>query len=352
MALDEAPPFWWRRPGWQAIVLWPIGYLYGRAAGARLKLGSSEAVEVPVICVGNFIVGGGGKTPTVQRLCKHLKSSGWNPGVLSRGHGGAATVPTVVDYEKHNAHDVGDEALLHAENHLTVVAADRPKGADLLIEQGCNIIVMDDGFQNPSLHKDYSLVVVDSKRGLGNGFPMPAGPMRIPLRDQIGKADSVLLIGDGSAGLKVVRKVARMAKPVFHAGTRIVGKIGLKGKTVLAFAGIADPSKFFDTLEAAKVIIKDRQVFGDHHLFSDEECGDLIDRAKRNELELVTTAKDHARLLRMGRAQTDLAKLCKVINIELVPEDPAMMARIEAVALRRFEDRKLKQSTGKPIRSG
>jgi tetraacyldisaccharide 4'-kinase len=180
---------------------------------------------------------------------------------------------------------------------------------------------------------------------------MPAGPLRIPLREQIGKADSVLLIGDGSAGLKVVRKVARMAKPVFHANTRIVGKTGLKGKAVLAFAGIADPSKFFDTLEAAKAIIKDRQVFGDHHLFSDEECGDLIDRSKRTELELVTTAKDHARLLRMGRAQSDLAKLCKVIDIELVPEDPAMMARIEAVALRRFEDRKLKQSTGKPVRS-
>ena len=170
MALEEAPPFWWENPGWQAWLLGPLGFAYGQVSSKRMNFSPSLSVDVPVLCIGNFITGGAGKTPTAIRFAKHIRKQGSKPGILSRGWGGSVNSPTVVKNDHHNAHDVGDEALLHAANAVTVVSSDRTAGAKLLLEQGCDFIIMDDGFQNPSLLKDYNLVVVDAKRGLGNGF--------------------------------------------------------------------------------------------------------------------------------------------------------------------------------------
>ncbi len=155
MVLDEAPPFWWTKNSWQGYALSPVSYIYGRLAARRMNMSTAVKVSVPVICVGNFVVGGAGKTPTVHMLAKYARAQGFKVGILSRGHGGAITTPTVVKLDKHNAHDVGDEALLHAENSTTVISANRVAGAELLIKQDCTLILMDDGFQNPSLHKDF-----------------------------------------------------------------------------------------------------------------------------------------------------------------------------------------------------
>ncbi len=347
MALDEAPPFWWDNPGWQAWLAAPLGLAYGRAAAARMDSEPSYAASVPVICIGNFVVGGGGKTPTVQLLVKFLKSRGLRPGVLSRGFGGAITTPTLVNLERHNAHDVGDEPLLHAALTTTVISADRPKGAAILEEEGCDIIVMDDGFQNPSLLKDYNLVVVDTKRGLGNGFPVPAGPLRVSLKRQMIHADSVLLIGDYDRGKRVVRKAARAGKPIFHADVKVMNKKQYKGLNVLAFAGIADPTKFFDTVEKTGAVIKDKQGFGDHHVFLEDECKDLLERARKQQLELVTTTKDHARLRGMGDAQNKVAELAMPLDIDLVPDNPSMMDIILRTATERADQRRLQQKKSK-----
>lgn len=340
MALDEAPPWWWQKPSWQSWALSPLAALWGRAATARMEAAPSHAVPVPVICVGNFVAGGAGKTPTVELLARHLADQRMKPGILSRGHGGAITNATVVNLNHHNAHDVGDEALLHATHTPTVVSADRPRGADLLLEQGCDIIVMDDGFQNPTLHKDYNLVVIDSKRGLGNGFAIPAGPLRVPLKRQLMHADAVLIIGDHEAGYRVVRSVARAGKPVFVAGVKVIDPAAVSGKQVFAFAGIADPSKFFDTLEGLDCVMRDRQGFGDHHYYTDDECEELITRASEQKLKLVTTTKDHARLSGMGKAQNKLAKAVITLPISLVPEDPAMLSRIMRKAIENAANRK------------
>lgn len=341
MALDEAPPFWWQKNSWQGYALSPVSYVYGRIAAKRMDMAASSSVNVPVICVGNFIVGGAGKTPTVHMLAKYARRQGFKVGILSRGHGGAITTPTVVNLDKHNAHDVGDEALLHAENSTTVIATNRVAGAQLLVKQDCTIVIMDDGFQNPALHKDFNLVVIDAKRGLGNGFSMPGGPMRVPFKHQLLHTDAVFITGKGNASDTAIRKAARAGKPIFHCETEVLGRTKYKHDKAFAFAGIADPTKFFDTLEGIGVEIKTKQMFGDHHVFTEEECADLIDRSKEQNLKLFTTQKDAARLKGMGEAQEKVLELCEIIKISLQPEDPAMLKRIFDITLKRFKARKL-----------
>ena len=344
MALDESPPFWWGKANWQAWLLSPIGYMWGKAAARRMASAPSGSVDVPVICIGNFIIGGAGKTPTAAALSKHARGLRMKPGILSRGYGGGITTATIVKPDKHNAHDVGDEPLLHARHAVTAVSADRVSGAELLVAQGCDVIIMDDGFQNPSLEKDYNLVVVDAKRGLGNGHTMPAGPMRVPFKQQLRHADATMIVGNGPGADQVIRKAARSGKPVFHGHLNVIGKTKWAKQEVLAFAGIADPEKFYQTLTEIGANIGDRQSFGDHHLYDDEECEDLLERAERQELTLVTTAKDHVRLNRMGEAQARLAESSQVIAVELVPEDPKMLNRILQLAIEHCSRRRLSKS--------
>lgn len=328
MAIDEAPPFWWQKNAWQGWVLSPLGLAYGKASGRRMEYAPSGSVPVPVICVGNFIIGGAGKTPTVQLISRFARSRGLRPGVLTRGYGGAISSPTVVVRDRHNSHDVGDEALLHARHAVTVVATDRVRGAEILVGNGCDLILMDDGFQNPALEKDYNLVVVDAKRGLGNGFAVPAGPVRAPFRLQVKHADAVLVIGDGDGGDAVIRRCARSAKPVFTARIRATGTNSLTGRKFVAYAGIADPSKFFDSLKEARLEVVHSFAFGDHHVFSEQECDEILERARSMEADLITTAKDAARLDGRGRAQTELLEASEILHITVEPEDPNMLDRI------------------------
>jgi len=341
MAANEAPPFWWKNHAWQAYLLSPASYVYGRIAFRRLQQEHSYAAKVPVICVGNFIAGGGGKTPTVLMLAKYAKKKGHKPGVLSRGFGGGITTPTVVNLERHNAHDVGDEALLHAENHITVVSVDRVLGAKLLEEQGCNLIIMDDGFQNPSLYKDYSLVVVDAKRGLGNGFTIPAGPMRMPLKFQLMNADAVMITGKGENGQSVIRQAARAGKPIFTTQLNVLGKSKFKKMRVFAFAGIADSAKFFDTLSGIDVDVVETAEFGDHHVYTREDCETILDKAQKGELTIVTTSKDHARLKDMGDAPQRLANESLPVPVELSPIEPDMPERVLTKAIASAQARRL-----------
>lgn len=340
MALNEAPPFWWKRHSWQGYMLFPVSYIFGKLSAKRMALGSPAEIRAPVICIGNFVVGGGGKTPTVHMIARHAISQGYKVGILTRGHGGAVTSETLVNTQKHNARDVGDEALMHAEIATTVVSPNRVTGAHKLVEEGCTLILMDDGFQNPSLHKDYCLVLADAKRGLGNGFVMPGGPMRVPFRNQLYLADAVLITGKGNAADDVIRKAARAGKPVYKTELRVEQASTFKDTKLLAFAGIADPGKFFDTLIDMGSRIVDKRAFGDHHVFLEEECADLIDRSKAQGLQLVTTEKDAARLKGMGEAQEKLLELSKVVKISLESDNPMMCARIVDTAVKRYKARK------------
>ncbi len=339
MALSEAPPFWWKKPGLLAWALSPLSFIYGQISARRMAQKPSVQLDIPVICVGNFVAGGAGKSPTVMALATKAKSMGLAPGILSRGHGGGVSRATMVDSDLHDSRDVGDEPLLLARIAPTAVCADRPAGAQLLIEHGCNIIFMDDGFQNPSLHKDFSLVVVDAKRGIGNGFTHPAGPLRVPVARQTPFANALLVIGEGEGADKVIRLMAKNAKPIQTAVTVLRNSDELKGKWLLAFAGIADPSKFFDSLLAVGAELIDRRSFGDHHHFHDDEITELLTKAKVQKLQLVSTSKDIARLNGLGELPKKLVENTQVIEMDLVFDDPAFAGRIITSAQRSVRER-------------
>jgi tetraacyldisaccharide 4'-kinase len=248
---SEAPPFWWENADWRALLLTPFSALYGFAAEQRLKSAKSPKIDLPVICVGNFTIGGGGKTPTVLALAKHALAMGLKPGILTRGYGGSEKGPHLVDETKDSADHVGDEPLLMSFTAPVVVARNRLKGAELLKRHGCDLIIMDDGFQSARLHADCNLLVVDARRGIGNGHVIPAGPLRAPLLAQMRKTDALLVIGKADRAEPVVRAAARAAKPVFGAEIKWDDEATIKGRRFLAFAGLADPDKFFDTLQSS-----------------------------------------------------------------------------------------------------
>ncbi|PWE81188.1 tetraacyldisaccharide 4'-kinase [Bradyrhizobium sp. SUTN9-2] len=324
------PAFWYRPRSLQSYALWPLGALYG-AITARRMLRQGVDAGIPVICVGNYHVGGAGKTPTVLVLTKLLRELGETPVVLSRGYGGRLKGPVMVDRERHDASDVGDEPMMMARDVPVVVARDRLDGVALAKSQGATVILMDDGFQNPRLFKDASLIVIDGERGLGNGAVFPAGPLRAPLAVQLARTDALVLIGDGNAANDVAAEIAKRNKPELRARLMpdAASLAQLLGKRVFAFAGIGDPERFFRTLRASGIDVVRTRAFADHHMFSDGEIAALAAEAQREQLTLVTTEKDLARL--RGRAGVpdgivpfavqlefdDLAKLRQLISDHL-----------------------------------
>jgi tetraacyldisaccharide 4'-kinase len=291
------PAFWYRPSSWISRLLMPLGVLYGLVAGRRLQRQGFDA-GIPVLCVGNYHVGGAGKTPMVLALTKMLRDLGETPVVLSRGYGGRLRGPIKVDPERHAAADVGDEPLMLARTVPVVVARDRIGGVALARSQGASVILMDDGFQNPAIAKDASLIVIDGDRGLGNGRVFPAGPLRAPLPPQLERTDALIVVGDGTAAKAVAAAIAARGKPVLSAHLRAddASVASLRGKRVLAFAGIGDPIRFFRTLRASGIEVIRERAFADHHPFSKSEIETLITEAKRDALTLVTTEKDLVRL--------------------------------------------------------
>lgn len=305
MATSEAPPFWWERPDWRACALYPLSAIYGAVARRRMASAKREKVALPVLCVGNFTVGGTGKTPVAIALAEQARRMGLKPGFLSRGHGGSFSQPHVVDPSHDSARHVGDEPLLLAEHGPVAVTPDRAAGARLLIERGCDFLIMDDGFQSARIHIDYALLVVDGRRGLGNGHVIPGGPVRAPLLAQLRLADALLKMGEGDAAETVVRKAARANKPVFEAFARPRDPGAFAGRRFLAFAGIGHPEKFFDTVRAAGGEVLRTRAFPDHHVFANDDFEELARLAEKDGLELITTAKDAVRL-RHGTAAAQL----------------------------------------------
>jgi tetraacyldisaccharide 4'-kinase len=290
------PGFWWRSDSAAAHLLAPAAAAYGFIAARRMAQPGWRA-GVPVLCIGNFTVGGSGKTPTAIAVAKLLTEAGRRPFFLSRGYGGALAGPVRVDTQ--GAAAVGDEPLLLARIAPTVVARNRPAGARAAVAAGAGAIVMDDGWQNPSLAKDLVIAAIDGRRGTGNGRVFPAGPLRAPLEKQLDHADALLVIGPpGSAAAAAIAAAERRRLPQF-AGDLIPDPAAIErlaGTRVLAFAGIADPDKFFATLEASGITVAARRGFPDHHRYAPDEIARLVADAGAQRLTLVTTEKDAARL--------------------------------------------------------
>lgn len=290
-------PFWWyRKKGALASGLAPLGRLYGRMAEARAARVEPYRSRLPVICIGNFTVGGGGKTPTAIAVASLLKELGARPAFLTRGYGGKHKGPVLVA-KGHSAEEVGDEPLLLAEAAPTMVSADRAAGAKAIEATGADVIVMDDGFQNPSLAKDLSLVVVDAGAGIGNGLVLPAGPLRAPLSAQMARAGALIVIGDGGKAKPLIEAFTHQRKPVLAA--RMMPRQDRRWLSVLpviGFAGIARPSKFFATLRANGARLIDARSYPDHYRYSERQARSLLKEAKDYNAMLVTTEKDWVRL--------------------------------------------------------
>lgn len=315
--VSEAPPFWWSASDWRAWSLYPVSWTYGAVARARMEKAPRVKVDAPVICVGNFTVGGAGKTPTAIALAGAGKKAGYKPGFLSRGYRGSLRTTTLIDLSSHNARDVGDEPLLLAEKAPTVTTPDRVDGAKRLMEEGVDLIIMDDGFQSAALFFDYALMVVDAGRGIGNGHIIPGGPMRAPMLDQMRNASALLVVGDGTAAEQVIRVAGRAAKPVYPAGLTVQKPRSFSGKRVLAFAAIGNPGKFFDSLRSTGAHVVVERGFGDHHVFTDDEIADLLEIASKNQLDIITTSKDMARL-KAGRGRArELVERTRMLEVNL-----------------------------------
>jgi len=296
------PAFWHRAPGWQSALLAPLAALWARASRRRLGAVLPFDPGVPVICVGNINAGGTGKTPVTIALL--LRFAGQGVHVLSRGYGGRITGPHQVDPNTDTAGDVGDEPLLIAAFAPVWVGRDRVASAKAAVAAGAKILILDDGFQNPSLRKTLSIVVVDAEIGFGNGCVMPAGPLREPIEVGLARADMVLAIGPEPAQKSLLAREPKLRNMPIATGHLAPLQTGLSFNKmrVIAFAGIGRPGKFFNTLRGLGANIIATHEFADHAPIAPQMLARMRLEAKAKNAMLVTTEKDSVRLPAAARA--------------------------------------------------
>lgn len=334
----RAPRFWWQpSPSLPSSLLRPAGLIYTSLAARRMRR-PGEKADLPVICVGNFTVGGAGKTPTALAVAHLLDAAGESPSFLSRGYGGRLRGPVQVR-RKHTALDVGDEPILLAGAARTIVSRDRPAGARLSYEMGSTVVIMDDGLQNPSLIKDCAIAVVDGTTGIGNGLPLPAGPLRAPMEAQWLLVDAVLVIGDGEPGRQVAEEANRHGKRVFTAQIAPAPEMtkALEGRKVLAFAGIGRPEKFFETLRGCGAILETARSFPDHHRYKAGDLAALRQEAEARNLQAITTEKDFARIAAMKTVEAWPELMVLPVRLQIENE-----AAFRNLLLRRINERRLR----------
>jgi len=382
---NETPLFWWKKGSLASLALWPAAKIYGCFAARVMERARPPRIAASVLCIGNFTLGGTGKTPLAAAFAQAAKKRGLKPGIVSRGYGGSVSWQKErihrVDPERDRAREVGDEPLLLAQYAPAVIGANRLAAAEKLLREGVNFVIMDDGFQSRRLYWDYALLAVDSSRGFGNGRVFPAGPLRAPLPVQLAYSDMVLLLGsraDDSAGQAAVRPVARAGRPVCRAFFRtyisrpyegaeaaaaaaeaggqtaaaeaaaspenrniarpIAGLPALKGRRLLAFAGIGNPQKFFASLTAAGGLVVQQRSFADHHFFSRYDIEDIVQSARAHGLVIATTAKDYVRLQTDGLDK----RLGRLLVLDIYPEflQEDFCNHVLDLCLKRYNDRR------------
>lgn len=293
----KTPKFWHKRLSLLSILLIPFSWLYRLGHNINImSQGTPYKASIPVLCVGNAIAGGSGKTPSVLALLKIIQGQGLaqNPVILTRGYKGQKQQATLVDLSVHSANDVGDEALMLATHSPVIVAKNRAEGAKLAKQKDFDLIIMDDGLQNNHLHKDISFLVVDRQIDFGNNRILPAGPLREPLKIVLDKVDGIICIG----------RAFHSDLPVFEAAIDVTQKPS-SSKKYIAFAGLGYPEKFKNTLLDLDAVLVGWHSFADHHHYTNQELEDLHDQALNKGAQLITTEKDYKRLSKDWQGKID-----------------------------------------------
>ena len=322
------PDFWRSGNGLGPTLLHPLSLIWQVGSATKAAFTQPYQADIPVICVGNLGIGGAGKTPVALAVAHQLKQQGITCHFLTRGYGGRLSGPLKVDVANHTARDVGDEALLLAAIAPTWIGADRGHSAQAAARDGAQALIMDDGHQNRTLAKNLSLIVVDRSYGFGNGRVLPAGPLREPILQGLGRADAAIVL-DGSGGADrqsdAVDDLRKIGLPVLDAHLEASPKKPFApGARVVAFAGIGHPEKFFTMLESLGCDIVTRHVFGDHHMFSSDEIMRIVEEAASLGARPITTAKDAVRLPAEARPMID------VLPVEARFADPDVLTDLLA----------------------
>lgn len=305
----KAPAFWSHgQTSLYPKLLAPLSCLYNKITTSRANKPADFKADIPVICIGNLTMGGAGKTPTAIAVCTMLRHLGKNPAFLSRGYGGTVTGPVFVT-TAHKAEEVGDEPLLLRQHATVCVSKNRIDGAKALAAHGADVIIMDDGFQNPHLHKDLSIIVIDGGFGHGNERVFPAGPLRESLQNGLARTDLAVLIGADAT--QTTERLHQIKPDLTVLNAQICAQENpvLHKRPCLAFAGIGRPEKFFRTLTQMGVSLIGTQAFSDHHPFSLNEINSLKAEAKKQGATLVTTEKDFVRLPPVLRDGIEVLKI-------------------------------------------
>lgn len=314
------PNFWYEKPGLLARLLQPFSLLYGFFSKPLGRIAAPIKLPVPVICIGNVTAGGSGKTPVTADIAKKLQDLGAMPHIISHGYGGHLLGPVRVDPREHSVGQVGDEPLLLARIAPTWVAKKKIEGMEAAIQAGASILLLDDGLQNHTVAKDFSFLVIDGLRGLGNGMLLPAGPLRENLEAGLAKAGAVILIGEDRTGLRLFLQKDR---PLLDATTCTFAVTGdLRGKLVYAFCGLGHAAKFYEGLRAAGAQVKGARDFPDHYMWSTYEMEQILAAAEALKALPVTTLKDSVRV-----PESFLPRIL-LCNVELHWRDEASLIRI------------------------
>ncbi|MBT4879651.1 MAG: tetraacyldisaccharide 4'-kinase [Alphaproteobacteria bacterium] len=298
----RTPSFWYRNTGpfhrLCGFLLSPLSNLYGQCHQARTSSTTPVDLSIPIFCIGNLILGGAGKTPTAIAIATQMKELGLNVHFLSRGYGGALKGPLKVDPQIHSSRQVGDEPLLLSQTAPTWISRDRVQGAKKAMEAGADVIVMDDGFQNNSLQKDCSFVVIDGLNGFGNMRLFPAGPLREPLQEGLKRAQVAVIVGEDKQNVQQYLKRNHPDLPILEAilVPELAKTPACFPKKFIGFAGIAFPKKFFKTLESLGGKVVETHSYSDHHQYRKRELSFLKKRSRKEKACLITTEKDFFRL--------------------------------------------------------
>lgn len=311
----KAPNFWWQENKLYIYLFYFFSIIYGFFANKKFNRKALFKIDQPVLCVGNFILGGSGKTPLARAIALQAIKEGLNPVIIMRGYKGKYNKTCLVDLAKHNAQQVGDEAILLAQNCNVIVSKKRYDAAHLVAKHHFNFIILDDGFQSRRLHYDYSVIAVDTSRGFGNGYVFPSGPLRANLKLQLKHTNAIIFISQESLVLPNIKNFQGkkyIAKLTTFICSLPIEYKSLKGARIYGFCAIGNAYKFYTSLTqlGAEMVIFEE--FADHHNFTIEQLQQIITRSKQEKLLMVTTAKDYARI-----ENFNITNIC-IVDVDII----------------------------------